>query len=255
MKQEKYGFVYIWFDSARSKRNDENHIKRFYIGSHWGTVDDGYICSSKWMRRSFRRRPEDFKRRILKTNINDRKLLLEEEHKFLSRIKNEELGKRYYNVHNHHYGHWSSNPETLQKISDLGKKRIVSEETKAKIRQANLGKKQSSETKEKRFKNGVSEETKQKLSASGKGRIVSPETREKIRNSLIGKHLPEERRQKISVSKTGKKTGPHSPEWNEKIRLSNKNNKRDRFAENNPFFGKKHSEETKLRISNTKKSV
>jgi hypothetical protein len=245
-KEEKYGFVYIWYDRKH---------KRFYIGCRFGNINDGYICSSFWMKRAYKLRPEDFKRRILKTNINDRKLLLEEEHKFLSRIKNEELGKRYYNVRNHHYGHWSSNPETLQKISDLGKKRIVSEETKAKIRQANLGKKQSSETKEKRFKNGVSEETKQKLSASGKGRIVSPETREKIRNSLIGKHLPEERRQKISVSKTGKKTGPHSPEWNEKIRLSNKNNKRDRFAENNPFFGKKHSEETKLRISNTKKSV
>lgn len=37
----KYGFVYIWFDR-------KHH--RFYIGCHWGHEEDGYICSSNWMR-------------------------------------------------------------------------------------------------------------------------------------------------------------------------------------------------------------
>ena len=43
---EKYGFVYIWYDKKR---------KMYYIGSHWGTDDDGYICSSNRMRDAYRR--------------------------------------------------------------------------------------------------------------------------------------------------------------------------------------------------------
>lgn len=50
------GFVYIW--------RDRKH-KRYYIGSHWGTPDDGYICSSPWMRQAYKHRPLDFKRRVL----------------------------------------------------------------------------------------------------------------------------------------------------------------------------------------------
>ena len=51
-----YGFVYIWRDKKHN---------RFYIGSHWGTIDDGYVCSSTWMKRSYLRRPGDFKRKII----------------------------------------------------------------------------------------------------------------------------------------------------------------------------------------------
>lgn len=35
---EKHGFVYIWFDKKKNM---------FYIGSHWGHEQDGYICSSR----------------------------------------------------------------------------------------------------------------------------------------------------------------------------------------------------------------
>ena len=58
---EKYGFVYLQFDRKH---------KRYYVGCHWGTVDDGYICSSNWMRDTYNRRPQDFKRRILKKNLS-----------------------------------------------------------------------------------------------------------------------------------------------------------------------------------------
>ena len=43
---EKYGFVYIWYDRKH---------KRYYIGSHWGSEDDGYICSSTHMNHAFNR--------------------------------------------------------------------------------------------------------------------------------------------------------------------------------------------------------
>lgn len=158
----KYGFVYLW--------RDKKH-KRFYVGCHWGSVNDGYICSSRWMMKSYKRRPQDFKRRILKTNIVDRKDLLNEEYEFLKRIKDDELGKKYYNMSNKKFEHWSTNEQTKmtvgQKISAKRKGkcsgennnfygRTHNEETKIKI-------------KEKRAKQTFSEETRKKLSAANKG--------------------------------------------------------------------------------------
>lgn len=78
------GFVYIWLDKKH---------KRFYIGSHWGFPTDKYICSSTWMRDAYKRRPEDFKRRILETVHTTRDDLYE-----LALIQDEKLGKRYYNL-------------------------------------------------------------------------------------------------------------------------------------------------------------
>ena len=95
---EKYGFVYIWYDSKN---------KRYYIGSHWGTEDDGYICSSRWMRNAYKRRPNSFKRRIISRIYTCRKDLLIKEYTWLSMIKQEELkGIRYYNMNNFQNGHW-----------------------------------------------------------------------------------------------------------------------------------------------------
>lgn len=94
MTDEKYGFVYLWYDKK---------YKRFYVGSHWGNVYDGYICSSTWMRKSFRKRPNDFKRRIVKRDIKSRDLLYEEEQRWLNMVKKTEIkptnpNPRYYNL-------------------------------------------------------------------------------------------------------------------------------------------------------------
>lgn len=85
----KYGFVYLWRDRK---------YNRYYVGCHWGTVDDGYICSSNWMRNSYKNRPQDFRRRILRTGITDRAQMYLEEHKVFQRIKPEEIKIRYYNL-------------------------------------------------------------------------------------------------------------------------------------------------------------
>jgi hypothetical protein len=37
----------------------------FYIGSHMGTLEDGYIGSNIRLQRAYNKRPEDFKRKIL----------------------------------------------------------------------------------------------------------------------------------------------------------------------------------------------
>jgi hypothetical protein len=87
--QEKYGFVYIWFDRKH---------KRYYIGMHWGSEDDGYICSSSWMRQAHRHRPTDFKRKILERVYTNRNDLYQREKYWLSFIKDEELKIKYYNL-------------------------------------------------------------------------------------------------------------------------------------------------------------
>lgn len=109
---EKHGFIYIWYDRKR---------KMYYIGCHWGTEYDGYICSSKRMRDVYRLRPEDFKRRIIQRNI-PREKLLEEEFKWLSLIPDRELGKYYYNHSKKHFGHWINNPNTVEIKQKCGEK-------------------------------------------------------------------------------------------------------------------------------------
>ncbi len=192
---EKYGFVYLWYDVYR---------KMYYLGCHWGTINDGYICSSNRMRDAYRRRPQDFKRRILKTNI-DRCDLLEEEFKWLTLISNDELGKKYYNHRKMHHGHWSNNPEAVTSMKERNKG--VNNPMFGKIGH-NKGKKLSEETKQKirdkRVKQVFSEETKEKMSLSSIGdknpffkKTHSIESKEKMKNWHLGKKLSEETKQKI----------------------------------------------------------
>lgn len=63
----RYGFVYKWFDDGRG---------RYYIGSHWGSFGDGYVCTPA-MRDAHRRRPKHFRRRILAVVTTNRNDLLE----------------------------------------------------------------------------------------------------------------------------------------------------------------------------------
>ncbi len=204
---EKTGFIYIWYDRKH---------KRFYIGCHWGTEDDGYICSSNWMKQGYKHRPKDFKRRILKTGI-DKHNLHQEEYKWLSMIKLEELGKRYYNLHNHHFGHWSTDIN-----SSLTIKQKLSEASK-KLHQDPIYREKFLEGRKK----------------------LPPQTKEQIEKrarSNTGKKLSEETKRKISEATKGKICGPLSKEHKEKLSkaLSGKNN---------PFYGKQHDPEKKKEMN------
>ena len=133
---EKYGFVYLWFDRKH---------KRYYVGCHWGTVDDGYICSSRWMRKSYKRRPQDFKRRILKTNLSRTDMYVEEQ-RYLNMIKSEEKKVKYYNLSLFSKKPWHAYPESVktvgQKISHSkkGKSLPCTPEKAAAISAAKKGK-------------------------------------------------------------------------------------------------------------------
>ena len=180
---DKYGFVYIWYDRKH---------KRYYIGCRWGREDDGYVCSSSWMKKSYRYRSQDFKRRILSRIYTSKTDLLEEEYRWLSKIKSEELGKKYYNIYNHHFGHWILNGNyTKEKHGMFGKKH--SEETKQKMR----GRK-------------VSDKTKQKLRDIANKQFSNQENRKKAGKAnigrtsyMVGKIHTEEARKKMSESLMG----------------------------------------------------
>lgn len=179
----RYGFVYIWYDKKH---------KRFYIGCHWGTEDDGYICSSRWMRQAYKRRPADFKRRIISRVYSCRHDLLEEEGKWLGLINKEQLGKRYYNFKNHPSNLWTADDQRRktvgQKISVANKGRKVTwvkpmcEEAKGKLSELWKGKpKNYIRTQGTRDK--ISENSK-RLQAEGKigmkGRLHSQQTKQKM---------------------------------------------------------------------------
>jgi hypothetical protein len=134
MSLEKYGFIYLWYDKKR---------KMYYIGCHWGTENDGYVCSSNRMRDAFRRRPDDFKRRIIQKNI-EKTYLLDEEYKWLQLITDDELGVKYYNLRKHKWGHWSTDEN---KKMSVGQKISSSPNRNANISKANKGKLISEKTK------------------------------------------------------------------------------------------------------------
>ena len=204
---EKEGFIYIWFDRKR---------KMFYIGCHWGTLDDGYICSSKWMRDAYRYRPKDFKRRIIQKNIK-RENLLAEEYKWLQYIKPEDIGNRYYNLHTKHFGHWSniegSNFTVRQKLSEASKKLHQDPAYKEKF-----------------------------LEGRKKMPPQTPDQIAKRAKSNTGKKRTEETKQKISQSHQGKVMGPLSDDHKQKLSEALK-------GEKNPFFGKQHDPELKRRMN------
>lgn len=220
---EKYGFVYIWYD----RKN-----KMYYIGCHWGSENDGYVCSSDRMRMAFKRRPEDFKRRILKRNIPKEELLTEE-HKWLQLIPDRELGKQYYNHSKHHFGHWSaaSNSDIIKEkcgAKNKGKKQNLTPEQKSergrRISEAKVKRKEEKlalglpirqPEKQPRQPNGPqSEETKLKKSITmkkkfesgewsswSKGKTLSPrseETKQKQSLALKGKKRDDEQKERIS---------------------------------------------------------
>lgn len=182
---EKYGFVYLWYDRKH---------KRYYIGCHWGTESDGYLCSSNWMRDAYKRRPEDFKRRILTSNIKDRTLMLETEYNWLQKIKKEELGKRYYNLSRKHFGHWSTDE---QKVLSLKEK--ISIRTKEAMQRPDVRQK---------YEDGL------KI----RNNIQTEETRQKRSQSLIGKRKGCDMSNAIAASVATRKGKPLSEEHKLKVK-------------------------------------
>ena len=81
-------FVYLWFDKRR---------KMFYVGQHSGSYDDGYASSSRWLAGEIKYRPQDFKRRIIKS-FSTKNEAQKYEGYLLTLITETEWGVKYYNT-------------------------------------------------------------------------------------------------------------------------------------------------------------
>jgi hypothetical protein len=145
-------FVYCWTDHKNQK---------LYVGVHKGQPDDGYICSSKPMKKEYKIRPHDFTRQIIACGTVKDCWKLEE--RILSSV-NAAINEDFYNQHNSN-GKWICSGHTQESIE--------------KTRKKNVGRKRSEETKQKmrdaRAKQIISEETKQKMKISAKLRSQKPE--------------------------------------------------------------------------------
>jgi hypothetical protein len=174
MKKEKYGFVYIWHNKYKNK---------WYIGCHWGTENDSYICSSSIMKKAYLRNPSDFRRRILGRVYSSRKEMLELEHRWLQLIPDDQLGGRYYNLQKHHFGHWSATPDgmTVAQRSGAtrrGRKLPCSPEKATAISKAKKGKK-------------LTPEHRSALSTAAKKKVLSAEHKSAISAGVKKSITPE----------------------------------------------------------------
>jgi hypothetical protein len=204
---EKYGFIYLWFDKR---------YKRFYIGRHWGTEDDGYVCSSTTMREAHRRRPNDFKRRILKRIHTSKEDLILEEQRWLDMISPNECGKKYYNKtlksstpSTRGYKH---SKETIEKIRQSNKLKVVSVETKEKLRQANKLQFQDDAQREIRRQKSnelwSDDKYRQRQTDAHKGKVNGPHsdsTKNKIRDKMIGRKFSPETIEKMRIAAKNRK--------------------------------------------------
>ena len=129
--------------------------------------------------------------------------------------------------------------ESRLKASLVHKGKCLTEETKAKLREASLGRHHT-------------EEAKLKISLANKGCVPwikgkhhTEETKAKMRESNKGQIRTEE--VKLNIGKIHKEKWSN-PEYREKQRQSGNCAFTDKNGENNPFFGKHHTEETKDKL-------
>ena len=110
---EYNSFIYIWYDLKTNKK---------YIGSHIGSIDDGYKFSGLNIRKEYAMRQNDFKREILSYRlIETQKQIREIEEQYLI-LNDVENNDEFYNRTNKAYGgyHKKSVDERLLDIDENG---------------------------------------------------------------------------------------------------------------------------------------
>lgn len=186
-------FVYSWSDHKTAK---------VYVGVHKGHEKDGYICSSKYMIKEYKQRPEDFTRQIIAKG--DWKNCIVFEKKI-----NQQLIKNTNTTYNRHAFPAIINNEEVRKI--IGQK--VSLKIKGRIVPLEVGQAIS------KAKKGVklSKEHCEALSRAQKGRKDSPERIAKRSLALKGVNKsPKSEETKAKISLTVKKLW-ENPEYRERL--------------------------------------
>lgn len=105
MAQE--AFTYCWTDKSSYK---------LYVGTHKGSVTDGYVCSNEIMLEEYKKRPGDFTREIIAFGTYQEMIKLETA--ILKRV-NAAKDPGFYNMHNgdgnfYNKGHSDSTKQKLK---------------------------------------------------------------------------------------------------------------------------------------------
>jgi len=198
--------------------------------------DDGYICSSRWMKSAYGRRPGDFKRRIVERIYTCRHDLIVAEHRWLSMMDKDKLATRlhtvkerkfarYYNIVDGTWDYWHTDE---QKRKEIGKKiSITKTGKKTGPRDPSIGK---------------------TISAAKKGKPLTEAHKEALRGIKKAPHTDEwkaansERMKRQWADGTRSRIrGPMSDEHKEKISAGNRGRK---LLDSQIEFMKKSSSKT-----------
>lgn len=207
------GYIYLTTCLANGK---------IYVGRHELNGDKKYIGSGELFKLAVKKYgKENFKRKILRLCYSLHELRVWE-HVYIVKHKSyiRSIG---YNIAKGDVNTSEYNPAKLPEVRE-------------KIRKSHTGKKHQPR----------SEETKRKISEALKGRKLNKETKLKISSSMkgknkywLGKKMSDEARLNMSIAKKGKYCGTSNPNYgNHKI-----------AGENNPMFGKRHTEEVRRKMS------
>lgn len=110
-EKDYFGFIYKWTNTRNQK---------YYIGSHFGDISDGYIGSGVWFRRAFDKESLNFVRTILcYCQDNKPEVLLELEQKYLIEIAEVGNKDKCYNISRRAGGGYQLFGKSLDEISDI----------------------------------------------------------------------------------------------------------------------------------------
>lgn len=185
--------------------------------AHPSNLWNTYFTSSRYVE-DFREQYGDPDIIEVRKVFNEAQKAIRWEQRVLSKLN---LAKRSEWLNKHNGGEKFYVDEIVAyKISNSLKGKILTDETKEKLRRANLGKKQSLETIEKRItkikgrkKLPHTKEAKLKISKSLRGKMHTEEHKEKIRLKMIGRKFSEETKEKMRK--------PKPKGFSEKLRLAN----------------------------------
>jgi len=98
-----------------------------------------------------------------------------------------------------------------------------------------------------------SKEARKKLSDFNKGKTLSKETRKKLSIARRGRIISSETCAKLSYANMGEKNGMYGRKHTEETKKKISANRSSISGKNNPMYGKKHSDESKKKMSAAKK--
>jgi hypothetical protein len=233
------GFVYLWINKVNGKK---------YVGMHVGSEDDGYIGSGIVFRRAVKKyKIENFERKILYREFNNEQSLYQKEFDIINEL-NAVFSTEYYNMTNY-------DPKFVIFIN--GKKyRLVTPETRERMRVCATGRKLSKETKDKmsRTRQGRTSPTKGMTGLTSGGKNGQFGKKWYNNGHTDGTFLVGEEPDGWVLGRIrGVKRGKDNPFFGKHHSKETKRQLREKMVgrydgENNPFFGRVHSNETKIKM-------